>query len=67
MAALRPGSAPPAPGSAGRRRTPSDPPRPAVAAADRPDEEMRTLLREATWSRMFGKTGAKNPFVRRRG
>ncbi|MGH7044665.1 MAG: hypothetical protein ACREFY_21375 [Acetobacteraceae bacterium] len=40
-------------------------PRPAVAESSRPDEEMRRLLREAAWSRMFGKAGAKNPFARR--
>ena len=62
MAAVKPGSAP-----TDRKRGPQTPPRPAAAAADRPDEEMRRLLREAAWSRMFGRAGAKNPFVRRRG
>ena len=43
-----------------------------TAAAARPDptgsdEEMRRLLREAAWSRMFGKAGPKNPFTRRSG
>jgi len=26
---------------------------------------MRRLLREAAWTRMFGKAGARNPFARR--
>ncbi len=40
-------------------------PRPATAAPPGPDEEMRRLLREAAWTRMFGKAGARNPFARR--
>ncbi len=39
--------------------------RPAVTPPPRHDEEMRCLLREAAWSRMFGKAGARNPFARR--
>jgi hypothetical protein len=44
-------------------------PAPAAARPDRTgsDEEMRRLLREAAWSRMFGKAGLKNPFTRRGG
>ncbi len=35
-----------------------------LAAAEQ-DTEMRRLLREAAWSRMFGKAaGPKNPFAR---
>ncbi len=35
------------------------------AAAPQQDAEMRRLLREAAWSRMFGKAAApKNPFGR---
>jgi len=32
--------------------------------ATQPDTEMRRLLREAAWRRMFGKAGPKNPFAR---
>ncbi|HEX5327441.1 MAG TPA: hypothetical protein VFW75_12285 [Acetobacteraceae bacterium] len=35
-----------------------------VLAASQQDAEMRRLLREAAWSRMFGKAGPKNPFAR---
>lgn len=35
-----------------------------VLAATQQDAEMRRLLREAAWSRMFGKAGPKNPFAR---
>jgi hypothetical protein len=36
-----------------------------VLAATPQDTEMRRLLREAAWSRMFGRAaGPKNPFAR---
>jgi hypothetical protein len=38
---------------------------PSTLAATQQDAEMRRLLREAAWSRMFGKAAApKNPFGR---
>lgn len=37
----------------------------AVPAATQQDSDMRRLLREAAWSRMFGKAaGPRNPFAR---
>ncbi len=67
MAAPKSGSTP-----AGDQRAARSAPRPEVVSSAQPDteqadKEMRRLLREAAWSRMFGKVGAKNPFVRRRG
>jgi hypothetical protein len=40
----------------------SRPPRPALQSAATRDP--RQLMREAAWSRMFGRTEAKNPFTR---
>lgn len=38
---------------------------PSVLSATHQDKEMQRLLREAAWSRMFGKAaGPKNPFGR---
>jgi hypothetical protein len=37
-----------------------------VALAPQPANASQRLLREAAWSRMFGRTDAKNPFARSR-
>ena len=48
-----------------RKPTPRAPSDRGAAATAQQDEEMRRLLREAAWSRMFGKAAApKNPFGR---
>lgn len=57
----------PEPASTGPKLAPRDAVRPAAASRVEPDQEMRRLLREAAWSRMFGRAGAKNPFTRRSG
>lgn len=53
------------PGSSVRKPTPQVQIGRGALAATRQDSEMRRLLREAAWSRMFGKAaGPKNPFGR---
>ncbi len=38
---------------------------PAVQAATQQESDMRRLLRETAWTRMFGKAaGSRNPFAR---
>lgn len=51
----------------GRRALSDAATRTARSMSPQPDEEMRRLLREAAWRRMFGNTGVKNPFIRRGG
>lgn len=45
--------------TATERRSPREPLMPATNAAD-----LNRLLREAAWSRMFGRVESKNPFTR---
>jgi hypothetical protein len=53
------------PGMSVRKPMPRVPSDRAQLAATQQDAEMRRLLREAAWSRMFGKAGGpKNPFAR---
>ena len=56
-------TAPPATGKAPPRQpTPRAIPRATTAASSGNDSNR--LLREAAWSRMFGRTESKNPFTR---
>ena len=52
------------PEASARKPAPSSGSDRAVLSATQQDTEMRRLLREAAWSRMFGKAGPKNPFAR---
>lgn len=62
------------PGPAPKRHDPDQPhlaprERPSLAppGAPRVEQEMRRLLHEAAWRRMFGQAGTRNPFSRRAG
>lgn len=68
-ASKRVSSAAQPPAAAPKQASPADKParrdpEPEVAQTTQPAEDPRRLLREAAWTRMFGRSGANNPFGR---